>query len=114
MQGRHEHRVQQPKQDSSAQDQVLPSHLLSHPLSVLGLAYGMLMLFSISEPTWTKDLSQLHFLVCHVESTTVRSALLIPMKVLVVLEPAAMRTSLRVRSPVLGALWTMVESNFAD
>jgi len=63
---------------------------------------------------WTKDLSQLHFLVCHVESTTVRSALLIPMKVLVVLEPAAMRTSLRVRSPVLGALWTMVESNFAD
>ena len=51
MQGRHEHLVQQPMQDSSAQDQVLPSDLCSHPLSVLGLAYGMLMLFSISEPT---------------------------------------------------------------
>ena len=53
----------------------------------------MLVLLSISEPTWTKDLSQLHFLVCHVESTTVRNALLIVMEVLVFLKSAAAKNT---------------------
>ncbi len=65
-------------------------------------------------PHGPKTSPSLHFLVCHVDSTTVGSALLILREVLVVLKSAAarktMRTSLRMRSIVLGALRTMVES----
>ncbi len=43
----------------------------SIPLSLLGLAGGMVPLLFITEPTKTKYLSQLDFLVCHMESPTV-------------------------------------------
>ena len=72
---------------------MLPSDPFAYPLKVLGLACGMLVLLSISEPTWTKDLSQLYFLVCHVESTTVRNALLIVMEVVVFLKSAAAKNT---------------------